>query len=112
MAVLLSTPSTSIPGIRSKAGRPDPAPPWGAGARYFSGLFLVRAPFSPAVDVAGSEITVDDVAQHGLGIGRPGVWIVDVIGIIPPLQREQERMPVVSVKRMSERLSKDGSRTI
>src|SRR3546814_5259360 len=65
MAVLLSTPSTSIPGIRSKAGRTDPAPPWGAGARYFSGLLLVRAPFSLAVEVAGSELPVDDVAEHG-----------------------------------------------
>src|SRR3546814_9643343 len=69
MAVLLSTPSTSIPGIRSKAGRTDPAPPWGAGARYFSGLLLVRAPFSLAVEVAGSELPVDDVAEHGFGIG-------------------------------------------
>src|SRR3546814_5785359 len=79
MAVLLSTPSTSIPGIRSKAGRTDPAPPWGAGARYFSGLLLVRAPFSLAVEVAGSELPVDDVAEHGFGIGRPRVAIVDVI---------------------------------
>src|SRR3546814_1712897 len=83
MAVLLSTPSTSIPGIRSKAGRTDPAPPWGAGARYFSGLLLVRAPFSLAVGVAGSELPVDDVAEHGFGIGRPRVAIDTVLGMPP-----------------------------
>src|SRR3546814_6807990 len=66
-----------------------PAPPWAAGARYFSGLLLVRAPFSLAVEVAGSELPVDDVAEHGFGIGRPRVAIVDVIGMLPHIQREQ-----------------------
>ena len=82
---------------RGGDGRCDPAParrdrmdfPHRLSAQELA--LLVGAAGALAVEVLGDEVPVDDVLEHGLEEARALVAIVDVIGMLPHIEREQRR---------------------
>src|SRR4051794_7311336 len=60
-----------------------------------SRALLIRTLEAASVEVLGDEVPVDDVRQHRAREPRPLVAVVDVVSMLPHIEREQRDHAVI-----------------